>query len=192
MKEKDMRRRKVKRICRWSKLSLIISGILIVTYAYILAGCSCSHGEYITINKGEYTQITIINQLGSYTLEYPSEYTKNFREVLDFDIPFTNLILDGPIITETVEVFNPDTGIITVVGNTGSSVISISISNYKIYFGESYSATEKIEAVLKGAAERENFQLLERSPIIVSGVEGELIVYLVDKLVPIPVEDGEN
>ena len=33
---------------------------------------------------------------------------------------------------------------------------------------------------------------MERLPITVSGVEGELIVYLVDKLMPIPVEDGKN
>jgi hypothetical protein len=163
----------------------------IISYFMVLL-CIIVICQGFACTKSEYKKITIKNDLSSYSLEYPSHYKKEVGEVLDFDIPFTLLILNGPIITETAEVFDPDTGIITVVGNTGSSIISISISNYKIYFGESYSATEKIEAVLKGEAEWENFQLLERSPITVSGVEGELIVYLVDRLMPIPVEDGEN
>ena len=140
-----------------------------------------------------YKQITINNELGSYSLEYPSHYKKDFREVLEFDIPYTNLLLDGPVVKETAEVFDPDTGKVqTVVGERGSSSINIGISNYKVYHGESYTAADRIEAVLKGQAKWENFKLLERSPITVSGVEGELIVYLIDKLMPIPVEDGKN
>jgi hypothetical protein len=92
-----------------------------------------------------------------------------------------------------VEVFDPDSGEIkTVTGERGSSDISVHISNYKIYYGESYSAVNDIEELLKDEAKWENFKLLERSPITVSGVEGELIVYLVDKLMPIPIEDGKN
>ena len=68
----------------------------------------------------------------------------------------------------------------------------MNVSNYKIYYGESYSAADEIESVLEDEAKWANFQLLERSPITVSGVEGELVVYLVDKLMPIPVEDGKN
>ncbi len=95
--------------------------------------------------------------------------------------------------SEKVEVFNPDTGKIeTVVGKRGTSSISISILNRKIYYGESYSAADRIEKVLEGLPIWENFKLLEHSPVTVSGMEGEIIVYLVDKLMPIPVEDGKN
>ncbi|MBN2543352.1 hypothetical protein JXI42_10850 [bacterium] len=159
--------------------------ILIICIIFACHGYACSHDEY--------KQITIKNQLGSYSLEYPSHYDKDFREVLDFDIPYTHLLLDGPAIRETAEVFDPDTGNIrTVVGERGSSSIEVIISNYKVYHGESYTAADRIDAVLKGQAKWDNFQLLERSPITVSGVEGELIIYLVDKLMPIPVEDGKN
>ena len=41
-------------------------------------------------------------------------------------------------------------------------------------------------------ANRENFQLLERSSITVAGIEGELIVYLVDRLNRDPTKDDEN
>jgi hypothetical protein len=159
--------------------------ILIICIIFACHGYACSHDEY--------KQITIKNQLGSYSLEYPSHYEKNIWDNLEFKVPYTHLIFEGPVKNETAEVFNPETGRIeTVTGERGTSVISVYISNFKIYYGESYSATDDIEEVLKDNAKWENFQLLERSQITVSGVEGELIVYLVDKLMPIPVEDGEN
>jgi hypothetical protein len=176
---------RVKRTYRWNKLSLVISWIIIITYAYILAGCSCSHDVY--------KKITIENELGSYSLEYPSHYEKNIWDNLEFKIPYTYLLFEGTVRKETAEVFDPGTGEIkTVVGERGTSEIGVTISNYKVYFGQSYSAADEIEEVLKDMAKWENFQLLERSPITVSGVEGELIVYLVDKLMPVPVEDGKN
>ena len=37
-----------------------------------------------------------------------------------------------------------------------------------------------------------NFELLERAPLTVAGIEGEMVAYLVDKLMPIPREDGQR
>lgn len=160
---------------------------------FIVLLCIIAISQGFACTKSEYKKITIENELCSFSLEYPAHYDKDFREVLDFNIPFIYLLLDGPVVKETAEVFDPDSGSIkTVVGERGSSSINVIISNYKVYHGESYTATDRIEAVLKGMVKWENFQLLERSPITVSGVEGELIVYLVDKLMPVPVEDGKN
>jgi hypothetical protein len=149
------------------------------------AGYSCSNNPYKTI--------TISNELGSYSLEYPSHYEKHIWDNLEFKVPYTRLLLEGPIGKEEAEVFDPNTGeIITIVGERGTSSIEIFISNYKVHFGESYLATDKIDSVLEGEASWANFQLLERSSRTVSGVEGEMIAYLVDRLMPIPVEDGKN
>jgi hypothetical protein len=140
-----------------------------------------------------FKQIKIENELGSYSLEYRSLYKREIRDNLKFNPPYAHLILEGPIKAEEAEVFDPNTGKIrTVAGKRVTSSITVTISNYKSYFGEAYSAADKIENVLEDEAEWANYKLLERSPLTVSGVQGEMIVYLVDKLMPIPREDGKN
>jgi hypothetical protein len=159
--------------------------LIIILISIIITGCNSS-------NSG-YESITVENELCSYSFDYPSFYKINIWDHLDFRIPYAYLVLEGPVATQEAEVFDPDTGEIqTVVGKRGTSVIYIDVSNYKIYYGESYSAADRIEAVLEGQASWANFQLLERSPLTVSGVQGEKIEYLVDRLMPIPTEDGEN
>jgi len=175
-------RRHMKRILNHQ---LVVFTSICVAVILLLLGCNSSSDGY--------KQITVNNELGHYSFEYPSHYKRNFVDNFDFKVPYATLVLEGPVKSEEAEVFDPNTGEIkTVVGKRGTSVIYIGVSNYKVYFGESYSATDKIEGVLEDMAKWANFKLLERSPLTVSGVEGEMIVYLVDKLMPIPVEDGKN
>jgi hypothetical protein len=143
--------------------------------------------------NSEYKNLTVDNELCSYSLGYPSYYEIEIWNNFDIDIPSAYLFIKGPIEMQEADVFDPDTGEITTVsGRRGTSFITIHVANYKIYFGESYSAADKIESVLEDQAKWANFELLERTPLTVSGVQGEVIVYLVDRLMPIPVEDGKN
>ena len=164
----------------------------ILSYFLVLICIFIAYQVYSCSRDG-YKQITIKNELGSYSLEYPSHYKKNIRDNLEFKVPYTDFTLEGPVKKETVEVFDPETGEIkTVTGKRGTSSISINICNLKVYYGESYSAVDFYDDLLQGLTKWENFRILERSPITVAGIEGELVVYLVDKLMPIPVEDGKN
>lgn len=164
------------------KIFLVIIPLIFIS---IIAGCNSS-------NNG-YESITIENYQCSYSLEYPSSYENEYREVFESITPFSYLTLSGPVTLQEAEVFNPDTGEIqTVLGKRGTSSIIIRVSNSKIYFGESYSAADRIEALLEGQASWANFKLLNRLPLTVSGVQGEMVEYLVDRLMPIPVEDGKN
>jgi len=170
---------------RWNRILFIVSTIIIITSVNLPAGCDKSFDGY--------KKITINNELGSYSLEYPSHYEKNVWDNLEFKVPYTYLIFEGPVRKETMDVFDPETGEIKkVTGERGTSEISVHVSNFKEYYGEYYSGAYFFKILLEGEAKWENFQLIERSPITVSDVEGELIVYLVDKLMPIPVEDGKN
>jgi hypothetical protein len=167
------------------KQKVSTSLILILLISFIISGCNSSNNEY--------ESITVENELCSYSLQYPSLYEKDIRDHLDFNIPYTYLVLEGPVTIQEAEVFDPDIGeIITVSGERGTSVISIKVLNYKVYYGESYSAADRMERVLEGQASWANFKLLNRSPLTVSGVQGELVEYLVDMLMPIPREDGKN
>lgn len=165
------------------KLNFLLAIFICLTSLSLPIGCSHS----------EYESITVENELCSYSLTYPSIYEKQLRNLFDWDIPFSDLSLEGPISIQEAEIFDPDTGEIKIVsGKRGTSVIRIHIANFKGYFGETYSATDKIASVLEDEAKWANFELLNRAPLMVSGVEGEVIEYLVDMLMPIPKEDGKN
>jgi hypothetical protein len=151
----------------------------------VMTGCNFS-------NSG-FKSVTIENELCHYSLEYPAYYDKDIRDNFDFDVPYTALTLDAPTISEVIEVPDPSSGEIkTVTGYTSPAVIYVIVSDSKEYWGESYSATDKLEGVLEDEAKWENFELLERASMTVFGIEGEMVAYLVDKLMPIPREDGQR
>jgi hypothetical protein len=165
------------------KYKVLKSFLVLIQVSSFVILCSC----------GDYNQITIKNELGAYSFEYSSKYSKEVADDLEFDIPFTHLILDGPVKNETTEIIDPESGEIkTVTGRRGTSSIEVGISNYKVHYGESYDAAFRISKELEGAKKWDNFKLINRYSVLVSGIEGEIIEYLIDKLMPIPVEDGNN
>jgi len=167
---------------RASILLVIPIGCLLTLPATLIA---CSHEWY--------SRIEIENELGSYSFEYPKNYRQEIRDNLEYNPPYAYLILVGPTMVEKAEVMDPGTGRIkTVTGKRVASSITVTISKYKNYFGETYSAVDRIESLLEDEAKWEHFKLIERSPLTISGSQGELVVYLVDKLMPIPREDGKN
>lgn len=160
-------------------------GTLLIAFLLMISGCESTH------NKAR--NITIENELCTYSFSYPSRYKLEQHDNFGFNVPYSYLILEGPIEIKEAEVFDPASGEIkTVLGRRGTSVISVNVADSKSHFGELYSAVNKIDNVLEAEARWANFQLLKRVPRSVSGVTGEMVVYLVDKLMPIPVEDGEN
>ena len=160
-------------------LAIALLGILTMT------GCNSSDSDF--------KSVTVENELCHYSLEYPSDYDKEIWDNFDFDVPYTELILNAPTIREVTEVFAPSSGeITTVVGHTSPGVIYVFVSDSKQYWGEWYSATDELEERLEDAAKWENYELLERAPLTVDGIEGEMVAYLMDKLMPIPREDGQR
>lgn len=160
-------------------VAIALLGILAMT------GCNSSDSGF--------KSVTIENELCHYSLEYPAQYDKNIWDNLEFKVPYTHLSLIAPEISEEIEVFDPSSGeIITVVGHQSPAFIRVVVSDSKEYWGESYSATDELEELLEDMAKWANFELLERAPLTVAGIEGEMVAYLVDKLMPIPREDGQR
>ncbi len=169
------------------RISLKNISLIVICIIFTMSFIQCNS------SNNRYENIVVENELCSYSLEYPSRYGKEYSDDLEFDVPYTNLLLLGPVGIEEAEVFDPHIGEIqTASGKRVTSSIRIYVANAKIYFGESYSAKVKMEDVLASAARWANYQLLEHSSLTVSGVKGELVEYLVDRLMPIPREDGEN
>jgi hypothetical protein len=141
-----------------------------------MTGCNSSDSGF--------KSVTIENELCHYSLEYPSYYDKNIWDNFDFDVPYTALTLDAPTISEAAEIPDPSSGEMkAVTGRRSPAVIYVVVSDSKEYWGESYSATDKLEGVLEDEAKWENYELLERAPLTVAGIEGEMVVYLVDSLI---------
>jgi hypothetical protein len=172
--------------------SFILAALLII----INIGLSCSNGYDVQIDEvrnNKYTQITVQNQLGSYSFEYPSYYEKKVQDNFDFIPPYSSVVLLGPTKVEEVEVFDPDSEKVdSVVTMRISSSIEISITDAKKWWGENHSAINTLEELLIDEAKWDNFQLINRSLSFVSELEGEKVEYFVDKLMPIPKEDGKN
>ena len=155
--------------------------LAVLTLLVLLTGFGCDISQS---NEG-YTNVEINNKLGHYSLEYPAIYQKEIRDDLRFRVPYTYLVFEYPIQTVTAEIFDPETGEIrTISGMTGVAEISITISNYKLEFGDSYTASVKLDSILQGASKWDNYILLERSSTLVSGLEGETVKYLQDRLMP--------
>jgi hypothetical protein len=161
--------------------------LIAISLLSILAMTSCDSSQ------PDFKSVTIENKLCHYSLEYSSDYNKEIWDNFDFDVPYTQLILNAPEISEVIEVPDPSSGeIITVVGHTSPAAICVVVSDSKKYWGELYSATDDLEELLEDESKWENYQLLERAPLTVSGIEGEMVAYLVDRLMPIPRKDGQR
>jgi hypothetical protein len=163
----------------YTLVALYLLGVLVMT--------SCSFSD------SGFKSVTIENELCHYSLEYPAQYDKEIWDNFDFKVPYTELALIAPTISEVIEVPDPSSGeITTVTGYTSPAFIHVIVSDSKEYWGESYSATDRLEGVLEDEAKWENYELLERAPLTVAGIEGEMVTYLVDKLMPVPREDGQR
>ncbi len=61
------------------RVLIVLSAVVCVAFIYPLVGSSCS--------RDGFKEITISNELGSYSFEYPAYYKKNVRDNFDFDVP---------------------------------------------------------------------------------------------------------
>jgi hypothetical protein len=162
--------------------SIIVSIMLLL----LVIGCNGSPGVYKTV--------VVKSELCYYSFEYSGNYEKDGpRTELDRTIPYTVLYLVAPAINETAEVLDRNSGKIeTVVGKRSPAGFTFDVYNPVKYESAPQTSQERIERTIVGNQSWENFSLLERSSISVSGIKGEIITYLVDRLMPIPVENGKK
>jgi hypothetical protein len=139
-----------------------------------------------------YKTVLVESPLASYSLEYPAYYRQDGPRTDKNDvIPGTSLTLEAPKRKKQALVPDPPgDGIKTVTGTRSWGVIHLNVFDPSSYFDYPIKSNDYLETALKGEARWKNFKLLERSPVRVSNVTGEIIVYQVDKLLPIPVENG--
>jgi hypothetical protein len=139
-----------------------------------------------TISRSSYKTVTVENEICSYSLEY-SRYYKKAGPRIDRDPEpgWTSFKLLAPDKEEPMEYVQVPSGKM----KTGTVSYTPAVISIFVVVAdkppEVDTSMKRLESTLKHATKFENFELLERSPVEVAGIEGEMIVYLVDNILPI-------
>jgi hypothetical protein len=163
----------IRTITRYYK-PCILTVIIVLTV--LIASCAISRSGYRTI--------TINNEICHYSIEC-SRYYKKVGPYIDRtpEPNWISLQLLAPTKKERAEIIQPSDGKIeTVIARyiPASITIFTVVADGVPYMVD--TSRERLELTLEKEENWRNFKLLERSAVVVSGVEGEMIVYLTDKL----------
>ena len=159
-------------------MQIPISGRLVLaalSALLLLGACSVSDDSYKTMN--------VKNKIASFSFEYRAYYREvEGPEVLGGDSVYVNLIAPK----KRMSFPNPE---------PGGKPDTVSLEYVPAYIGvaaynpevSGLTAAERIERVLYTEARWPDFKLLERSNVIVAGIQAELIAYQTNQIVGPPV-----
>ena len=154
---------------------------MIFTLLSIAAGCDSTEGEYRTFTE--------CNEMCSFSFEYSTYYEKpDVHRDLSDEGHWIAFYLKAP--PKSLELIVPDTAndtVRTVTSSYAPAYIHVMIIRPE---ENSDNAESRVDSTISHLARWENYELFDRSPITVSGIEGELIYYLVDWLLPVPTGEG--
>ncbi|MFC1953473.1 hypothetical protein ACFLWR_05020 [Chloroflexota bacterium] len=163
----------------------ILTPMIIVVMLFI-SGCDAKYYKGIKSfeeDSGEgYKTITVITDYYGFSLEYPTFYEKKRPRNIypEWTIPNTLVSFRAPKANHEVMVVSGDR-FKTVTSEYIPAHIAVQLydptANSSI---KARPASEILNDRLEGQARWENYKLIERSPIIVSGVEGEYVEWEVD------------
>jgi len=163
-------------------LSVIIL-ILLLASLMILPDCNSSRDGYRTLVEK--------NKLCSFSFEYSDYYTRAgpYYE-LDFRVPFMYVTLLAPKASVNLIVPSGSDTVKTAATDYVPASITIDVSKAVDSVNTARNAKERLESILEDESKWENYQLIARYPMIVAGIQGEFVEYLVDWFAPIPAKEG--
>ena len=169
--------------------TIIIALVIILSSG---AGCKGYFSDFSDVKSNEgFRTLTVNNELCSFSMEYPESYKREGPYVdLDYVRPYTDVHLLSP--KKSMELLVPANkdSLKTVTSGYVPASFLVEVYDTRNSPTVSYNANGRLENDIVDNAEWENFELLERLPVTVSGMEGELIAYVVDWFIPIPRGEG--
>jgi hypothetical protein len=166
-----------------TRLQRCLVGLLLVSVAVALAGCNNS-------NDG-YRSLTVENELCHFSLDYSTYYElEGPMYDIEHTIPATWVHFGAPKKYVDMVVPADDDSIRTVSVSYVPASIRIDVYDPSPSSTAPQNALGRIEGTLSDHAKWDNFELLERSPVTVSGIEGELIYYVTDWVGLFPSTEG--
>ena len=156
---------------------------LLVTALLSLAGCDSTDGGYCTFTER--------NEMCSFSFDYPPYYNQGgARNNLDYIRPYVAFSLIGPLENIVLIVPDPDND---TVGTVTSSYAPAYIEGMVITpKDDSSDAKSRLDSWISDLERWDNYELFERSSVTVSGIEGELIYYVVDWILLVPAGEGPD
>ena len=183
---------------RLNVLRPILTVLIIVPL--ILSGCIFEHARYKNIDSiiedsGEgYKTVTVTTERFSFSFEYSNFYelTRPEKSDLNWEVPsvYTDLRVPEAKVDVVLPSGKDDVRTASATFTPASIGIGIFDSSRN---GEraSYNATHFMNFQLEREASWDNFKLLERSPVTISGIDGEYAAWEVDWVGLFPKTDGD-
>jgi len=163
----------MKRVC--------VAFVIVIAIAAATTGCSCGFTE---IESDGFRVLSVTRDHYSFSFEYSTFYQREGPDYITdgSTIPSIYIALGAPEKTRHLTVPADESRTISVTYTP--AVIEISIYAPRDSPTIPQSAIERIENDISDSSKWENFELLERYPVTVSGVEGELIAFVIDWFLP--------
>jgi hypothetical protein len=162
----------------WIKLLKVIILILLAC-AFLFSGCSTF------LSDDDYRTIVVNNDVAGFSFEYRAYYhdIDGPSVVEESDYQFTYIY----VLARTKErpMVNPEPGSEgdTVAMSYVPASMHVLVSNQLLMHSKySWTASERIENSISSWSRWKNFKLLERTTVVVAGIEAEMIAYEIDSI----------
>jgi len=157
--------------------------LLLLLCMLVITGC---HGS-----TDGYRNVTVRNNIGNFSFEYRSFYEIEGPDIEDdayFRFTYVQLLApkrNMPMVIPDDSGKNPETYPVEYVP-ASIEVMASDASKHPA------SAETRLEDALSSWSKWPHFELLERTAVTVSGIQGELIAYYIDWLLPVPKQEGDE
>jgi hypothetical protein len=164
---------------------MIVAAVLVVAVA--ATGCSCGVTE---IESDGFRILTVTKEHYSFSFEYSTFYQRKGPNYITRNRTIPSIYIDLVAPRKTMPLLYPANKdeLETVTVTYTPAVIDIHIYSPRV----SPNAQGRLENDISDNSRWENFELLERYPVTVSGIEGELIAYVIDWFLPFPESEGQE
>jgi hypothetical protein len=170
-------------------MKYIITVAAALGIAVAATGCSCGYTE---IESDGVRILTVTRDHYSFSVEYSTFYQRKGPNYITDGRAIPSISIDLAAPQKTMPLLYPvnEDELETVTVTYTPAVIGIHIYAPHDSPNFSQSAIERLENDISDSSKWENFELLERYPVTVSGVEGELIAYVIDWFLPFAEGEG--
>lgn len=164
-----------------ARLSLSLIVVVLLVLVIILGGCNSPKGLTTTNLGNGYISLTIENELVYYSVEYPAVFRdRDGGPKVDYQsLPLTFVTFLAPKKRINIVARTGGNKVETVSAEYVPAWIEISAADHSFGKDLSQNSTEFLDEFIADMSRHEStrFKLLKRSPVTVSGITGERIIY---------------
>lgn len=165
--------------------------LLVILVMVMVTACKDTLGVFNETQSSDgFKTLTVTNELCSFALQYSGNYKRAgpYGDLKD-NSPYMYVKLLAPEKTMQILVPADKDSLKTTTTMYTPATFEIFVYAPRATM-DIQNSTERLNMTLEGQKRWENFKLLERLPVTVYGIEGELIAYVVDWFLPVSKGEG--